>query len=345
LITTMKASFLIPALALVLTPAAGLAAELDPSNPEAKQEAAARAQAEAARAQAAASRVQAETAARTAADAAAKARREVEGASLAEAKARIDEAKAMRESDLLRIATGVRIPVEPVTFLGVMTAPAPSSLTTQLGRPAGMGLVVVSVQAKSPAEEVLKVDDLLVRLDDQKLINNDQLTALIRSRQEGEEVSVTYVRGGKEATAKVKLVKSEVAAGKPVVTAITKLSGRSNEEMKFGPSEWKIGSSIQGKTTVENGGLSQTFTYTNGGAGITEIKTVNGKKTVTLRNSSGGIEFTGPYDTEEDRKAVPPAIQTRVADAEARINEVLKIKTLPAKGAVPAAPAAPKETR
>lgn len=295
---------------------------------------------------AAAELAQAEAAARAAQDAAAQARAsaneakvkvtEEQKARIEEAKARVQETRAKAEADRATLIARMssKAPTEPVTFLGVMTAPAPSSLTTQLGRPAGMGLVVVSVQAKSPAEDVLKVDDLLVRLDDQKLINNDQLTALIRSRQEGEEVTVAYVRGGKEATAKVKLVKQEVAAGKPSIVALTKLSGLPNEEMKIALAEtkdWKIGSSIQGQTTVENGALNQTFTYNNGGAGITEIKTVNGKKTVTLRNSSGGIEFTGPYDTEEERRAAPASVQTRVADAESRINAVLQVKGTPAK--------------
>jgi hypothetical protein len=356
----MKASLLFSRLALGLTlaPVIAPAAEKAPSTDSITQEAAARAQAEATRAQNVAIKTQTETAARAARDAAAQARAtageakarvtEEQKARIEEANARFAEVRAKVEADratlLARVAT--KLPTEPVTFLGVMTAPAPSSLTTQLGRPAGMGLVVVSVQAKSPAEDVLKVDDLLVRLDDQKLINNDQLTALIRGHQEGEEVTLTYVRGGKEATAKVKLVKQEVAAGKPSIVALTKLTGLPNEEMKVALGEtkdWKIGSSIQGTTTVENGALNQTFTYTNGGAGITEIKTVDGKKTVTLRNSSGGIEFTGPYDTEEQRKAAPASVQTRVADAESRINAVLQVKA-PAKAATAAraAPVAPK---
>jgi serine protease Do len=340
----MKTSFLLAALTLALPPAIGRAAEIGSSTAEAKQEAAAKAQVdalrtqlEAARAQLAAS--QAEATKRLAADEAA----QVQG--------RITEARARLEDAQKKLATvQLKMPTEPVTFLGVMTAPAPSSLTTQLGRPAGMGLVVVSVQSKSPAQDVLKVDDLLVKLDDQKLINNDQLTALIRSHGEGDEVTVTYVRGGKEANAKVKLVKQEVVASKPVIVALSKIAGGPSEEMSISAdatTDWKIGSSIQGQTTVENGALNQTFTYTNGGLGSTEIKTVNGKKTVTLRNSSGVVEFTGPFDTDEERKAAPVSVQTRVADAESRINQVLQIKAptkveVRSRVRIPAVPPAPK---
>jgi hypothetical protein len=318
----MKSKLLLTTLAFTLAATPAIAAELDASEAALLAEVAAR---------------QAQTEARVASVNAA---REV-----AKAKAEADQAKAEATNawtyGKFTVSTG------PVTFLGVMTAPAPSSLTTQLGRPAGMGLVVVSVQAKSPVEDVLKVDDLLLSLDDQKLINNDQLTALIRARQEGEEVTLTYVRGGKEATAKVKLVKQEVAIGKPMVMAVTKIAGLPNEEMKVAlgeAKEWKIGSSIQGKTTIENGGLNQTFTYTHGnGDGTTEIKIVNGKKTVTTRSGSS-IEFTGPYDTEEERKAAPASVQIRVADAEGRINAVLQVKP-PTKIATPpprVAPITPK---
>ncbi len=328
----MKTSHLISrlALGLALTPALIFAAEKAQSTDSITQEAAVRAQMEATKTQVTAAKAQAEAAARAAKDATAKARVEVERAKIAEINGRIQEARAQREADLLKLAVAAKAPTEPVTFLGVMTAPAPSALTTQLGRPAGMGLVVVSVQPKSPAEEVLKVDDLLVRLDDQKLINNDQLTALIRGHQEGDEVTLTYVRGGKEATTKVKLVKQEAAIGKPVL----KIAGLPNEEMRYalqGPDEWKIGSTLRGNTTVENGDLSQTFTYTHGIDGpTTEIKIVAGKKTVTLRNPGGGVEFSGPYDTEEERKSAPASVQTRVADVEGRIGRLQVM--LPVKG-------------
>jgi hypothetical protein len=47
--------------------------------------------------------------------------------------------------------------------------------------------------------------DVLAKLDDQMLINAPQLAVLIRTHKPGEEVKLTYIRGGKEMTAKVKL--------------------------------------------------------------------------------------------------------------------------------------------
>lgn len=264
----------------------------------------------------------------------------------------LETQRIKREAELNGKATPARVsaPTGPVTFLGVMTAPAPSSLTSQLGRPAGMGLVVVSVQAKSPVDGVLNVDDLLVRLDDQKLINNDQLTALIRSHQEGEEVTVTYVRAGKEATAKVKLVKQEVVERQPVVKAITQLAGPGKVAVVQADGNVIVGGNFSPDNAIAmsrfsdtNGTVSQTFNFSDS-TGTIEINLLDGKRKVTVREPDGSISFSGPYDTEAEHKAAPAAIQTRIAAAEARIGQTrtgVRIAAPPTKPAPVAAPAPP----
>ena len=105
---------------------------------------------------------------------------------------------------------------ENVTFLGVEASPAPDALAAQLGLGRGTGLVIGHVAPKSPAEGVLQQHDILLKLDDQILIEGHQLAVLIRNHKEGDEVTLTYIRGGKQATAKVKLGTHEV----PKVSAI-----------------------------------------------------------------------------------------------------------------------------
>ncbi len=99
---------------------------------------------------------------------------------------------------------------ETVTFLGVVTSPVSATLSAQLGLPNGSGLVVGHVDENSPAATALKEHDILLKLDDQQLVDQHQLSVLIRQHKEGDEVTLTYVRGGKQATAKVKLGKHEV---------------------------------------------------------------------------------------------------------------------------------------
>jgi hypothetical protein len=101
-------------------------------------------------------------------------------------------------------------PKEPVTFLGVETMPASPTLVAQLGLADGTGLVVTNVVPDSPATSVLKEHDILVKLDDQLLIEVRQLAVLVRNHKEGDQITLTYIRGGKQQTTTVKLVTREM---------------------------------------------------------------------------------------------------------------------------------------
>ncbi len=99
---------------------------------------------------------------------------------------------------------------ETVAFLGVEASPVSAVLSAQLALARGTGLVINHVVAKSPAAAVLKEHDILLKLDDQILIETRQLSVLIRGHQESDEVTVTYLRAGQKATATIKLGKQEV---------------------------------------------------------------------------------------------------------------------------------------
>src|ERR1041384_3743936 len=92
---------------------------------------------------------------------------------------------------MFRTRTGEK---EVVTFLGVNTSPISATLTVQLGLPDGSGLVISSIEADTPAASALKEHDILLKLDDQILVDSHQLQVLIRGHKEGDEVTLTYVR-------------------------------------------------------------------------------------------------------------------------------------------------------
>src|SRR5262249_44201704 len=87
--------------------------------------------------------------------------------------------------------------------------PVSATMASQLGLQRGTGLVVNRIVPKSPADGVLNDHDILLRLDDQILIETRQLAVLIRGHKEGDEVTLTYLRTAQKATAKVKLGKTE----------------------------------------------------------------------------------------------------------------------------------------
>ena len=94
---------------------------------------------------------------------------------------------------------------ELVTFLGVETVRVSPTLTEQLGLDRGIGLVVQRVIEETAAAEALKKHDIITKLDDQLIVSPDQLGVLVRAKDAGTAVTLTFVRAGKVQTAEVTL--------------------------------------------------------------------------------------------------------------------------------------------
>jgi len=104
-----------------------------------------------------------------------------------------------------------RMPKVPVTFLGVETSEVPSVLCDQLGLAKGFGLVVDYVVPDGPAAVAgVQQNDVIKMLNDQILTDPGQLSKLVRSYQEGTNVTLTILRKGQEQKVTVKLAKKEV---------------------------------------------------------------------------------------------------------------------------------------
>lgn len=111
-------------------------------------------------------------------------------------------------------AARVKNGAPPVPWLGVAADEASEALRAQLSLPDATGLVVRDITAKSPAALAgLQANDILLKLDDQLLVNAPQLQSLIRARKAGEEVALTILRKGKETKVKTKLAAHAPDAG------------------------------------------------------------------------------------------------------------------------------------
>ncbi|MEM1294614.1 MAG: S1C family serine protease [Verrucomicrobiota bacterium] len=106
--------------------------------------------------------------------------------------------------------------VEKEAFLGIATGPVHESLRAQLGIDRGVGLIVHHVHSDSPAAEQLETHDILTKINDQILVNQDQLAVLVRNAGIGTNVNVTYMRRGAEQTASVTLGEREVREMRPL---------------------------------------------------------------------------------------------------------------------------------
>src|SRR5688572_7502186 len=102
-------------------------------------------------------------------------------------------------------------PKVPVTYLGVETSSVPRVVSEQLGLQKGFGLVVDYVVPDGPAAAAgVQQNDILKMFNDQILMEPDQLSKLVRSNQEGTNVTLTILRKNAETKITVKLGKKEV---------------------------------------------------------------------------------------------------------------------------------------
>ncbi len=110
-----------------------------------------------------------------------------------------------------RVAVAVKAPVEKATYLGVYAVKLSPVVSRQLGLDGNLYLSVEQVSPGSPAKKAgVKKYDILKKLDDQVLVNQEQLRDLVRSRKADEEVTLTILRGGEEKTLTAKLGQTEM---------------------------------------------------------------------------------------------------------------------------------------
>jgi hypothetical protein len=231
--------------------------------------------------------------------------------------------------------------MESVTFLGVETRPADATLAEQLNLPNGSGLIVRNVGPDTPAAAVLKKNDVLTKLDDQLLIEMRQLSVLIRNHKEGDEVTLTFIRGGKEITAKVKLAKHDVpkmalmdlgqrdgnmafafggaeagalpGMGRDEADRVLALIDRDDQN---GPGQRVFNMQVERddgpgmrNITVNTSNSNMVFSDEQGSLDLT-IK--DGKKTLVATDAKGKQLYSGPVNTPEERKALPADVRARL---------------------------------
>jgi hypothetical protein len=93
------------------------------------------------------------------------------------------------------------------TYLGVLFAPVPDIIYDQMPQlPRDRGAVVSHVLPDSPAVRAgLRRNDILLQYGDEKVRDCEHVARLIRDDKPDHKVRLTYLRGGKEATAEAVL--------------------------------------------------------------------------------------------------------------------------------------------
>lgn len=224
-----------------------------------------------------------------------------------------------------------RSPGRKVPFLGVAALSVPEDVSAHLALPEGLYLSVASVQPGSPAAKAgLQPHDLLTHLDEQVLVNPPQFQRLVRMKKAGDEVTLRYLRAGKEQTVNVALVEQEIREEEtsprawdsqsfpPAPPDMREHFRRMQEQMQrmhgragFPQIQDPFG---QEENAVPSGGAQASSTSSRSASMVNDkgrftFTEQNGDKTFRAESPDGKVLFEGPVNTEDERKKVPEDVR------------------------------------
>jgi hypothetical protein len=198
----------------------------------------------------------------------------------------------------------------------------------------------------SPAAAVLQQHDILIKLDDQILVNMPQFTVLVRNHKVGDEVKLTCLRGGKELSVKARLGEREVpklawdaGIGVPALPFLgdNGLGGdilyrragpgipaldddEAGDVMRiiggdrmhwFARPRVHIVKRAGGKSSTILDLPSGNFVFSDD-KGSVELNATDGKRELTIKDKQGKVTFQGPLTTPEDHDNLPPEVKERL---------------------------------
>ena len=170
-------------------------------------------------------------------------------------------------------------------YMGVAVTGLDPAAAKQLNLTPGSGLRVSFVVPNGPADLAgLKINDVLVKLDDQLLVNMQQFTVLVRSYPPGRRTTLKIIRGTQEVTLTATLGLRETLG--PAATELAETRARISG---MGPNSYQA--------TIGNGKYLLKFALEGGSKNLT----------VTDAKTGGGV-FSGPINTKEELDKVPPDV-------------------------------------
>lgn len=171
-------------------------------------------------------------------------------------------------------------PGAPASWLGVDISKPDLSLISHLpALPPGVGFLLKTVHKDGPAAKAgLQEADLVWKLDEQLLVNEAQLSTLLRLHQPGDEIMLSVFRGGSQLEIPVALGESPLPV--PGATALAA------EEAAF--------LTQQGPMRVVN--LAEREAYIANTEGRATVRKVGEGYWLTIQNAEGEVIFDDSFD-------------------------------------------------
>jgi hypothetical protein len=205
------------------------------------------------------------------------------------------------------------------SYLGVVTVPVDTNTARQLDLPAGTGLRVIFVEAASPAQLAgVTVKDVLLKWDEQILINTQQLSVLVRTSKPQQEVALTVVRQGKQTVLKAKLVEKELPRV-PQVQVIRPTAGTAPAD---GPKASDMDTGVLHITKI-------IVSMKDGVHVLDLVVSKEGKRLIAKDAKNQQVLFEGPVNTPQQRQPVPSNLLAKLEKLEQDRKAVIeKAKSL-----------------
>lgn len=186
------------------------------------------------------------------------------------------------------------------TWLGILPETPDPALVKHLHLPKGHGLLVQEVAAGSPAEAAgLKEMDVLVKMDDQWLINADQFSTLVLARKDGEKCRLNLRRDGAEQIIEVTFGQRQMRQDASLLTQPLK-----NLDSSAGmPSLRGLPPPRHAMNVLQKEGAAM-IEVTNGDQRV-QVSGENGQQEVKVFAKDGQEIYAGPWNTEADKAKAP----------------------------------------
>ncbi len=236
-------------------------------------------------------------------------------------------------------------------YLGVGGSQVPELLGEHLKLAPGLGVVVRSLDPSGPAAKAgLGHNDVITKISGEPVGSHEQLRDAVTAKKPGDEIDIDYIHRGEPKVAHVVLGGAPDQPGavagelKPLerlmldgmpqdqarrIQDAIQQNLRAFEDFERGAmpedllggelrkrvEKMMMGLDLEGEP---QGGInlksSGTIRMLNADGSGVELLSENGGKQVRVLGKGGKVEWEGPYDTEQDKAAVPQEYRDRIDD-------------------------------
>ena len=233
--------------------------------------------------------------------------------------------------------------IQKAAMLGVGGNSVSKTLSLHLGLEGNTGLTIYHIVPGSAAAKAGIVShDIITKINDTAIGSQADLRAVVLDHKPGDEITVKLIHKGEAVEKKVTLgerivaprggvrpMQGNLGMGNDLLQMLQGMGGdipeadrkRVEQEMRKRVDELQRQFQNGGGFQIPRGpklreGVLQMLGGTNATIkdrdGSVTMKTLNGKTEVIVRDNAGKIVFEGPYETEQDKAAVPDDVADRL---------------------------------